>query len=208
MMSLLMRLLGLIVLLPCSGGAQGTLLFANRYPWAGERQASALNAPVFIALDPRNGPTIPVEGDRYQAQIFWRPPGQADLQPVGRSTGFLTGQDAGYFNGGVVTIEGAPRGARVQIAVIVWDSSSGPPFRSGGIWGENDYVTLPLGGDGFGDPVPMLTLSPLLLNSILPEPSTNALAACASVIGIGIYWSRRYGQKKQTRRQPDLADSR
>ena len=103
-------LAGLILLASLTVYAQGTVRFANF------DAATGLNAPVFI-----NDGTTPLSGSNYTAALLAGPT-ETNLQLVA-TTPFLSGSQAGYFNGGVQSITNVTGGGVASILIEVWNSA-------------------------------------------------------------------------------------
>lgn len=168
--------------------AQGTVNFANI--------GAGVNAPVHLS----DGVTK-LNGANYQA-ILLAGASAGALTQVGTATPFLSGGNAGYFNGGPVTINSVTPGSTGFFEIIAWDSTLGGTTTGataaqafaawqggkGNVWGASGYVYGPGGGEtpfsnttgGVGTPAsPPVSLSGLPQFNLappVPEPSTFALA--------------------------------
>src|SRR5690348_5935648 len=94
---------------------QGTIKFDNLQP------GLPLNAPVYLP----DGVTK-LSGSQYLAELLGGPSANS-LSHVS-STGFLTGNGAGYFDGGTVVINSVPPGHTAWVQVDVWNTASGASF--------------------------------------------------------------------------------
>jgi hypothetical protein len=165
--------------------AQGTLNFVNRI--AGE----ILDAPI-TAGNPDTGFGIFANA---KVQLFLV--NGTTLSPVGTAIGFrdTSGVLAKYFNGGTISVTGAPVGSSPTLRVRAW--AGGATFDVATIRAESSNFTAgPLGGDlGNGNPP---TLPADMLNmrgfSSLPEPTTIG----AMILGLGIFALRT----KRTSKNP------
>jgi len=157
--------------------SQGTVVFNNGYP-------GGPNAPVYES----DGVTK-LSGSQFMAELFAGP--NANSLGAIAMTGFATGVQAGYFFGGVQTINSVPFGGTAWVQVDVWNTASGASFsqaRASGLpdsWWQSPLFTS-LTGNPLGTPFPPQPLvglgtSPLFLNSV-PEPSTFALASLAVLV--------------------------
>ena len=120
-----------------------------------------------IGIDGRT----PVEGERFQVQLV------VNGTPSDFQTGFLTGRDAGYFQGGIFEIE-VPPGTFVTAEVRYWDTATGNTFDSASF----KFVSKPwklnvVGNPQANPPVPPQALEGMSTSfEFIPEPSTIALA--------------------------------
>ena len=169
---------------------QGTLTFANF--------GGGVNAPVFQV----DGTTRLI-GPSFQA-ILLAGPTQTSLVPVTSQTPFLTGTQAGYFDGGTVTIPTVAPGGTAFVEIIAWDSTLGGTTTGatygqaysafhqvggmGNVWGASFYnypsgVETPLGvvtGGGGNPPASLTGLTAFTLAAVVPEPSSLSVAALAT----------------------------
>ena len=159
--------------------AQGTVSFANVAP-AGQ----GVNAPVYES----DGVT-PLSGSQFMAELLAGP--SANTLASIATTGFLTGSQGGYFNGGYQTIPGVVN-SPAWIQVDVWNTASGSTFdqaKASGLpnsWWQSSVFSVMVGGGFQGPPPAPLTglgTSPVYLNSV-PEPSALALLSCGLVAGL------------------------
>ena len=157
-----------------SASAQGTVYFSNHVP--------GVDAPVYYS-----DRITQVSGSKFMAELLAGSTANS-LAPIA-STGFLTGNAAGYFNGGIQNVPIiASQLAWVQVQV--WNTASGASFDqavASGLpdswWtssvfslhpGDPTIPTLPAALVGLGN-------SAVYLNTI-PEPSTFALAGLGAAI--------------------------
>lgn len=155
--------------------AQGTINFVNVNAGAG------INAPVYES----DGVTK-CSGPQFMAELLAGP--SLDSLASVAMTGFLTGNGAGYYVGGSVTVPGVAGGATAWVQVDVWNTASGPTFaqaRSSGLpnsWWQSQTFTVTTGNPySPGAPTTPAALtglgnSPGYLNSV-PEPTVLALLA-------------------------------
>lgn len=112
-----LRTLVMFVLLSSlAAQAQGTVQFRNF------DAATGLNAPVFL-ITSFGEPVIRVSGTSYMAELL-AGPAAGNLKIVAQ-TPFLSGPQAGYFDGGMQSIPGVPSGSNAFIQVRVWTTASG-----------------------------------------------------------------------------------
>ncbi len=173
----------IIVLCAESSFAQGTLNFANLYP---NLASPVVNAPVYES----DGLTK-LSGPQFTAELLAGP--SIDGLASVASTGFLTGNGAGYFSGGAVTVPGILEGSLAWVQVDVWKTASGSTFsqaRASGLpdsWWQSSAFSLMLGGGGVNpNPPALLTglgTSPVYLNSV-PEPATLALVGLGAALAL------------------------
>lgn len=113
--------------------------------------------------------------------------GEAPVSPVA----LFSGANAGLFSGGTITVPFVVPGADATIKILVWDKTTGATFADAsvvGIAGSTTFV-IKLGGvvdPGTGIPSLPSDIVPaytgLVLNPVVPEPSSTALA----VLGVGV----------------------
>ena len=159
---------------------QGTVLFQNYLAPDG------INAPVYES----DGVT-PLSGIGFMAELLAGPSAN-NLASIA-TTGFLTGTGAGYFLGGVSTINDVVPGNVAWVEVRAWNTGSGASFdraQSSGLpdsWWASPVFAVVTGnipsGAGPTPPAPLTGLgtSPVFLNSV-PEPSTFGLAALGAAV--------------------------
>lgn len=168
---------------------QGAIKFNNLQPGV------PLDAPVYL-LD---GVTK-ISGSQYLAELLGGPSANS-LSHVA-TTGFLTGNGAGYFDGGTVIINSVPPGNTAWVQVDVWNTASGASFdqaKATGLansWWQSSVFTVIPGGQIVNPlpPAPLLGLgdSPVYLNGV-PEPS------CFALTGLGVVFvlcRRRWFNKR------------
>ncbi len=169
----------------CGLYAQGTINFVNIY-------SGKINAPVYES----DGITK-LSGSQFMAELLAGP--TADSLASVATTGFLTGNAAGYFNAGAVTVSGMSQGSPAWVQVAVWNTASGTSFgqaQASGLpnsWWQSSLFSVQLGG-GTVNPTEAAVLtglgtSPVYLNSV-PEPSTLALAALGAVVVVSHFRRR------------------
>jgi len=161
--------------------AQGTVWFINIDSQHG------LDAPVYQA----DGVTR-LAGPQFMAELLAGPT-PTSLASIA-TTGFLDGAFAGYFNGGVLTINTVAPGQSASVEIRAWNTLSGPTFgqaKASGIgnsWWESSILSVITGGvaSGSGQSPPgyltALGTSPAFLNPV-PEPSSLALTGLAALGG-------------------------
>ena len=151
-----------------SARSQGTVLFNNG-------PSSSVNAPVYES----DGITK-LSGPQFMAELFAGP----NVNSLGSiaMTGFLTGNSAGYFYGGVQTINSVLPGGNAWFQVDVWNTASGATFGQAQAsslpdsWWQSS-VFMEVTGNPFALPPTLpsplfgLGTSPVFLNSV-PEPSS------------------------------------
>lgn len=164
----------LLLLAVCIAGAvsvvgQGTVNFAN--------VGVGVNAPVFNV----DG-TTRLEGTQFMAQLV------VNGSPVGDAAPFLTGGSAGFFLGGVQDA-GVAAGTTVSAVVRAWDTATGATFDAASIKGESAAWDLDIVGNPAGSPpAPPAALVGMQSFSLVPEPSTIALAILG---GVALLFRRR-----------------
>jgi hypothetical protein len=159
--------------------AQGTVSFSNVAP-----PGQGVNAPVYES----DGVTK-CSGPQFMAELLVGT--TANSLSSLATTGFLTGNGAGYFNGGNLAVPGVFPGQVAWFEVRVWNTASGGSFsqaQASGLqnsWWRSSIFTEPLGG-GLINPTPPTPLaglgnSPVYLNGV-PEPCTIALAGLGGAL--------------------------
>jgi PEP-CTERM motif-containing protein len=181
----------LVRLSAMDASGQGTIFFSNF-------QQGGPNAPVY-----QSDGTTKLSGLQFMAELL-AGPSTNSLAPTA-STGFLTGNAAGYFDGGIQTLSGVNITATVWVQVDVWNTGSGASFaqsQSSGLvnsWWQSPKFTVVTGG-GAINPFPAAVLtglgtSPVFLNGLVPEPSTFALGVVGAVVALFRFRPRK--QRKQ-----------
>jgi len=158
---------------------QGTLRFSNA-----PNGVSGPNAPVHES----DGVTK-CSGPQFMADLLAGP--SADSLSLIASTGFLTGNGAGYFFGGTATVNTVAGGATAWVQVDVWNTSSGASFQAAKVsgmpnsWWQSAIFTAVTGWTSINPAPPgsldALGKSPVYLNSV-PEPSALALAGLGALL--------------------------
>ena len=146
---------------------QGTINFANLVVVDGVR---IVDAPVRNSID---GTLL--SGGGFVAE-FLAGTSALSLSPVGLPTPFLTGAEAGYFSGGIRTIDSVLPGAVAFVRIRAWQLSSGPTYDFAVNRGLIE-MTVPTGGIGGGPPGNLIGMQPFCIGGFacVPEPSTLAL---------------------------------
>lgn len=147
--------------------AQGTINFANIVARQG------VNAPVYES----DGVTK-IAGSQFMAELL-AGPSAGNLASIA-TTGFLTGNGAGYFQAGSQAVNGILPGLTAWVQVDVWNTLSGSTFsqaKASGLpnsWWASSTFSVVLGGGSVNPTLPApltgLGTSPVFLNSV-PEPS-------------------------------------
>lgn len=173
MKKIIALLAGVTVVGVMSGMAQGTLLFQNS-------AAQRVKTPEGVNIASTAG---------YTVQLLWG----NSASTINNSAGFASFSSiAGIFNGGTLTLSGAPTGSSPWITIRVWDTK-GATVAS---WNDVLASTTPiamgettfqlagqLGGPNPPNPDnPPLTglpgfVAPTLSYYVVPEPATYALLA-------------------------------
>lgn len=171
----------------CVLHAQGTINFSNLAVGQG------VNAPVYES----DGVTK-ISGSQFMAQLLVGP--TVDNLVSIATTGFLTGNGAGYFNGGSASVPGMVDGSFAWVQVGIWNTASGITFAQAkasqlpNSWWESSIFSVILGGGTVNPKVPAaltgLDTSPIYLNAV-PEPGTAALLG----LGVAVLFVR-YGRLK------------
>ncbi len=156
--------------------AQGTIAFSNLAVGQG------VNAPAYES----DGVTK-LSGSQFMAQLLAGP--TIDNLVSIATTGFLTGNGTGYFNGGAVSVPGMVDGSLAWVQVGIWNTATGATFTQAknsmmaNSWWESSSFSVILGGGTVNPRVPApltgLDNTPIYLNSV-PEPATTAL------LGLGV----------------------
>jgi hypothetical protein len=169
----------LIILLFCLSAsaihafAQGTIYFASHVsPPLGNVDALIWYNDLYLC-----------SGDRFNAQLY-AGTDMYNLKPYGTPTVFLTGDQAGYFDGGVVVLDGIEPGTSVFMQVYAWEATTGSSWETSlakGISMGYCYAKTGGVGDPPSSPGFLSDLSPFSIYSI-PEPSTLALFALLGLL--------------------------
>jgi hypothetical protein len=110
--------LALIVLIaPLAAQAQGTVEFKNF------DAATGWNAPVLIYYWDPSFRLIPVSGTTYVVELLGGP-SVVSLKSIAQ-TNFLSGAQAGYFDGGAQVIPEVPSGSNAFLQIRVWAAAAG-----------------------------------------------------------------------------------
>jgi hypothetical protein len=128
----------IFLLSPLAAQAQGTVQFRNF------EAATGLNAPVFRNLSSLQS-SIPVSGTNFMAELL-AGPSVTNMQSIA-VTPFLSGAQAGYFDGGVQSIPGVPSGSNAYVAVHVWAARTGSfataqALDAGATWGLSSTFNI------------------------------------------------------------------
>ena len=187
------RLLGLLtVLCAATALAQGTIYFRNF-------NLNCYTPPVYHYQS-----NVKLSGNQYMVELLasgTSPP--YSLISVG-TTGFFTGTDAGYFDGGTRTINGIPGGATAFVQLRVWNTDYGATFAAvkensyaPDSWGESVVWSVTLGDPSASPATPPATLCNFLGTlqlgvpplSVPPAPTLSIVAAAETMV---LSW-RDYG---------------
>lgn len=166
---------------------QGTIKFSNF------DSASGLDAPYFEA-----GGVTKLSGSQFMAELL------TGSNPVAltslASTGFLTGVNAGYFDGGLQSVAGVSAGSQIFVEVLVWNTAHGSSFVDAMQSGLGNSIAISgvfsvtLGTPG--SPAVLQGLKPDALSPI-PEPS------CSGILLIGaLVWGFFRSQRRPVRPIP------
>jgi hypothetical protein len=170
----------LIALAAAAGAhAQGHVLFNNLF------SAYGINAPITDACG------VELEGDGYQAQLWYAHLDSEDFNPVGAAVGFRTGMFAGYVNvrsQGVRVLPDFLPGAMAQVQIRAWYAPEAQTWDTATTRATSPSLTLAVGG--YLDPtwevpsIAVLTgLQSFSLPVCIPEPTTvYLLGLCAGVL--------------------------
>jgi hypothetical protein len=71
-----------------------------------------------------------LDGDQYKVELLAGRSSGNTTTPV-TSIGFLSGTNAAYFDGGVVTVNGIPGGVTAYLTIRFWNSSYGSNYDPG-----------------------------------------------------------------------------
>ena len=145
---------------------QGTINFANLVVVDGVR---IVDAPV------RNFDGTLLSGGGFTAELL-AGTSAGSLSPVGLPTPFLTGAEAGYFSGGIRTIDSVLPGGLAFVQIRAWQLSTGPTYDFAFNRGLIE-MTVQTGGIGGGPPGNLIGMQPFCIGGFgcVPEPSTLAL---------------------------------
>ena len=153
--------------------AQGTIYFASHV----STSLGDIDAPIWYNDEYR------ASGDRFNAQLY-AGTDMYNLRPYGSPTVFLTGDQAGYFDGGVVVLDGIEPGTSVFMQVYAWEATTGSSWETSlakGISMGYCYAKTGGVGDPPSSPGFLYDLNPFSIYSI-PEPSTLALFALLGLV--------------------------
>ena len=178
MKTLALRLL--ILASAVTAHAQGTFEFANI------NVAGGPNAPVYLS-----DRVTKLSGPQFMAELLIGAT-EGNLASIA-TTGFLTGNGAGYFDGPYQTVPGITPGVTAFVQVDVWNTQHGTTFlqaQASGLpdsWWQSSVFPLTAGGGSF-QPSPPTQLtglgnSPVYLNSV-PEPSALAVFSCGLALAL------------------------
>jgi hypothetical protein len=165
--------LALIVLIaPLAAQAQGTVEFKNF------DAATGWNAPVLV-YDSRDLPItrlIPASGTSYVVELFGGGPSELNWKIIAR-TNFLSGAQAGYFDGGVQAIPEVPSRSNAILEIRVWAASFGsfPAAQAagiGGTWGQSSLFTVATGTSNA--PAKLVPFQGLVLTPLTVYPTIYA----------------------------------
>ena len=114
-----------LVLATIASLAQGTIRFANFDTETG------LDAPLYLS----DGMT-PLSGPQFQAGLFAGSTANNIVQITNITAPFLSGSQAGYFDGGVQSIPGIPEGSVAWVQVVAWNTAAGQTFQMAELTGS------------------------------------------------------------------------
>lgn len=120
--------------------------------------------------------TTKLAGTGFQAALI-----NSDTSAILAQTGFLSGGGAGIFSGGTVTVPGVAGGSIAHLQVEVWNTAFGSTYASASASGQaNAFAISPVLNitvtSAPNPPANLTGLTPLSLNTVVPEPSSLALA--------------------------------
>ncbi|MCL5098251.1 MAG: hypothetical protein M1608_12140 [Candidatus Omnitrophica bacterium] len=132
---------------------EGLQSFSLRHPPGGGavrftgRVTGLIDAPVF-----HMDGTTKLSGSNYLAQLCGGP-SLNRMQSLGESVPFLTGTNAGYFDGGIRVLTNVPPGGTGYFVVRAWDCESGSTWEEAAVRGISDTLSLRVGSlDDPADP--------------------------------------------------------
>jgi PEP-CTERM motif len=144
--------------------AQGTVNFQNIV-------CNALNAPDYLS----DG-TTKLAGPQFMAELLGGPTATS-LSLIATTPFLTTNNGAGYYLGGVQTINTVPPGGDAFIQVNVWNTATGMTFNQARVsglanaWAQSSVFTVTTGNPTIpGLPATLLGLTPLSLNAAVPIP--------------------------------------
>jgi hypothetical protein len=167
----------IVLTLSCAFGlhcfSQGTVNFSNG--------AAGVDAPV------TNSSFVPFRraGPESRAQLYVGPAGIANMWLLttngisGTPATFLSGGGAGYFLGSAREINGYPPGTTVTLQVRAWIAGAGDSWETAALrsaHGESNLIQITLGGGTIPTPNMIGLHGFNMTPSIIPEPSSFALA--------------------------------
>ena len=162
MKKVLIALAALVVTTSVLG--QGTVVFNNR------NTAAGIDAKVLLPTG------AGVTGAEFKADLIAGPAGTAvtALVPVpGSETTFRTGAAAGYVNSITATIPGIAAGGQATIAMRAYNGST---YAGSSLYGTSAPITIGTGNPTTAPPGTPTDMVGLVGFSLVPEPSTIALA--------------------------------
>lgn len=184
-----------VLIWPLAARAQGVVGFRNFDATTG------LNAPVLRILD-TSGSLSPASGTNFVVDIL-AGPSASSLKMIA-STSFLSGSEAGYFDGGALSIPGVPIGGATFIQLRIYASAfasfaEAQAVNLVGTWGQfpicsvitgtsnTPAVLLPLNGGLFfgvqeGTVRPILFANYTLFNGGIKLISTGVLQVSADLV--------------------------
>lgn len=186
-----LALLLLFLISPLAAQAQGTVQFRNFDATTG------LNAPVYYSWG-----DFKLSGDQYIVELVaWSSVSNiVNSVPISvGTTGFATGIDAGYFDGGTLTINGIPGGAMAFLQVRVWNTAYGATyadahdsyFNASDKWGQSPIFYVTLGDPNASPPTPPAALIGLVSFYMAPslsQPSPPTLFFIADAGNMVLSW--------------------
>jgi len=173
-------LIAALALVTVGAYAQGTVTFAN----IGGGGGGTVNA---IIRDTTGGANTAAGGAAYAAMLYVGPAGTLDTSVLttngvgGGVATFLTGAQAGYFNGGTRIITGFAGGTTVTLQVRAWATATGSSYETATTKGASSPIQFTLATPPATAPnmvgLQAFNVSPV----VVPEPSSIALG----LLGLG-----------------------
>lgn len=133
--------------------------------------------------------TTRLTGANWSVQLYGGATSES-MTALGSPIGFLSGVQAGLFGSPTLTVPGVAIGASAVFQVFVWNNAGGTltSYEQASIKGASGLINVAALGDPTSTtPNSVPTLVGLTSFSVVPEPSTIALAA----VGAGLLFFRR-----------------